>query len=100
MEEVAKSFAKAGKIAEGSQTAFFTRLGTQFATLAFNPLLGIKLFLGDAAFGKFIGSRAGQKFLTEGITLSGGVAENVIRQSENIGLGGRILFQASRANER
>ena len=70
VEEVAKGLGRGQKIAEGSQTAFIARMAVELGTVFVNPLLPLKALLGDAVFTKFIASKAGQKFLTEGFTFN------------------------------
>lgn len=87
INEITKSLGGVQKIAEGSQTAFLVRLTSELGTLFVNPLLGMKLLLGDIAFSKFISSDFGKKLLTTGLTLEGAVGKAVQKVAPKIGTG-------------
>jgi hypothetical protein len=57
------------KIAEGSQTAYLTKIGAIGGAAFTNPAMAFKLIAGDAAFSRFIASKYGQKWLTTGLSL-------------------------------
>jgi hypothetical protein len=63
---LSQSLERGVKVAEGSQTMFGARVMGQLGTLVANPALGLKLLIGDIAFNKFVSSKVGQKWLTEG----------------------------------
>lgn len=69
MDNVAKALQRGAKVAEGSQTAYIARLATIAGSVFANPLLAVKLLVGDVAFSKFIASSAGQRLLTEGYVI-------------------------------
>jgi hypothetical protein len=97
LETLSKSLGKGSKIGEGSQTAFLAKTAAIFGSTFANPVLAFKLFVGDALFNKFITSSAGQKFLTEGLELTGETGRKV----EAFGVKARRAivpaFQAGRA---
>lgn len=99
IEIVAKSFARFGRIAEGSQTAFILKIVAPLAALSINWTVLLKLLVGDFAFNKFISSVAGQKFLREGFTLTGETGRRIQRAAPTVGATGRELLQAERVRE-
>lgn len=66
---ISKAMGQGGKIASGSQTAFIGRILTELGIggLTHNPLLALKLLVGDAAYSSFISSPVGQQWLTTGL---------------------------------
>lgn len=66
LSTLSRSLDKVGRVTGGSQTAFLGRIGGYAAGLAANPAFTLKAMLGDAAFSRFVGSAAGQRWLTRG----------------------------------
>jgi hypothetical protein len=66
LAKMTASLAKGQRVAEGSQTAYLLRHGSQAATAVTSPVLALKLVAGDIALSKLIGSKAGQQWLTRG----------------------------------
>jgi len=62
--KLSKALERGAKIAEGSQTAYIGRIATEAVLLFTNPLLAVKVIVGDVLFSKFLASQAGKKFLT------------------------------------
>ncbi len=97
INEITKSLGGVQKIAEGSQTAFLVRLSSEIGTLFVNPILGFKLLLGDALFSKFVSSDFGQKLMTSGLTLKGGVGKKLqeiapmVSEAVKVGRGANIV---------
>jgi len=85
IEKISQSMGRAEKITGGSQTAFIGRIGGEFAALGMNPLKGMLLLGGDAMLSRFIISPIGQKLLTEGVTLQGGVGKSLIQAGQKVG---------------
>jgi len=83
----------------GSQTAFLTRIMTEVGLVFVKPLTAAKMILGDAVFSKFISSKAGQKWLTEGYERGVKAGQGMINQSFTAGKIGRGTFQAERVRE-
>jgi len=71
LDMLSKALGKGQMVAKGSQTAFIMRVMGEIYGIFANPLLAIKAAIGDYAFSRFISSDIGQKFLTEGIPLTG-----------------------------
>lgn len=97
LSELSRSLGKASKITGGSQTAFIGRVAAETALLFSNPLLALKVILGDAVFSKFIASPSGQKFLTEGVTFTGKTADKIGGIGERLPI--EALFQTGRLGE-
>lgn len=66
LSRLSQSLERGQKIMNGSQTAFLGRMSFYGGAAFANPALALKAVLGEAAFGKFIGSEVGQKWLTTG----------------------------------
>lgn len=66
LSKLTRSMDRVTRVAEGSQTAFLGRVAAYPAMLATSPLTALQAMLGDYAFSKFVGSAAGQKWLTTG----------------------------------
>lgn len=90
---VAQSFARLTKVTEGSQTAFLGRLVAEFTGFFFNPVLALKIFLGDVALNKFVNSKIGQQFLTEGVTMTGRTGQKIQQAAPVVG---KVLTPVSR----
>lgn len=97
--ELNKAFKVGEKIAEGAQTTFTAKLATQATLLFTNPILGLKLLVGDALFSKFISSPAGQEFLTKGLDVSGAVRNKLDIVTNKAGKFERFLFQGGRTRQ-
>lgn len=82
LDKLSKALGRGQYVAEGSQTAFIGRMMAETLGVFSNPLFALKAVIGDLAFSKFISSPTGQKFLTEGVTLSGKTGRGVKRIGE------------------
>jgi hypothetical protein len=66
IELTVNSMTRLGKITEGSQTFFLLRYGTILGTaFGINPLIALRLLLGDLIFNKIFSSESGRRFLLE-----------------------------------
>ncbi len=66
ISKLSQAWNKAQQVSQGSQTAFTGRILGEIGIMAANPLLAVKMILGDASFSKFIASPVGQKWMTTG----------------------------------
>jgi len=64
ISKLSKALERGSKISEGSQTAYIGRIAFEASLVFSNPLLAIKVIVGDLLFSKFLASEAGKKFLT------------------------------------
>jgi len=69
-------------VAQGSQTAFLSRMIFDGASAILHPLVFAKIILGDALFSKFVSSNMGQKWLTTGIKFKS--PQNVINFANSL----------------
>lgn len=70
LSTLSKALKEGQKIAEGSQTAYLTKIMGMVGTLFANPLLGLKLIVADKYLSKFVMSAKGQDFLLRGVPLA------------------------------
>lgn len=66
LSKLAASLGKAQKVSEGSQTTFTARIAGIIGLSFVQPAVALRLFMGDAAFSKFIASPVGQQWLKQG----------------------------------
>ncbi len=90
---LSKSLGIGQKMARGSQTAFIGRVGFELSSMFSNPILALKLILGDLGYTTFIKSDIGQKWLTAGFTGTQKSGQNLINFSPVIGKIGIPLSQ-------
>lgn len=98
LEELNKAMSRGQSTAKGSQTAFTIRAMTELSMLFNNPVLAAQMFLGDAAFSKFITSKAGQNLMTTGVNMSGKTGQAIKNLGNKLPVPGQSLFQAGRLN--
>lgn len=94
IDKLARSMGNANKITAGSQTAFLVKAMTVANVGFWNPILALKIVLGDAALGSFVTSKAGQNFLINGIKSTS--IDSFIR---GIGSKASALFEAGQTSE-
>ncbi len=99
VQKLAEKIQTGTKIAEGSQTAFIGRMIAEIGLLASNPFNVAIALVGDAAMSKFLGSKAGIKFLTSGIELTGETGRKIQRIAPKVAGRARKAFQAGRADQ-
>lgn len=101
LEKLSRAVARGQDMAKGSQTAFLLRTMSELATAfpGMNPLLAVKMILGDAAFSKFIISKTGQKLMTTGVEMSGKTGATINKLGEKLSVPSQALFQSGRITE-
>ncbi len=84
MVEVSRSFGQMNRIQQGSPTAGLANVMGMF----YSPVVALRTLMGEAAFGKFIGSDVGQRWLTTGIMPNAGKATSgALRGATGFGAG-------------
>lgn len=81
LDTLTNSMKNISKVAEGSQTAFISRLFSELFVGFVNLPAAIKLVAADAAISYLVGTKAGQRFLLNGF--GGGLGNKIIKVTES-----------------
>jgi hypothetical protein len=95
--KLSSAMGKTQKILQGSQTAYIQNV-TIPLMMAFNlnPIKALAYTMTRLGLAKFIGSKAGQQFLTTGFEPFRQASEAVMQSVGRVGVGGQALFQTGR----
>ena len=85
IESTRDALKKGTRPAEGSQTAFLTRLGIPGLGALIDPILTMEYLLSEFGFQKFVTSNFGKKFLTTGIDIANPVGNALEKVSPGLG---------------
>lgn len=99
LEILTKSLARGQKVAQGSQTAFITRIIGELGLLFTNPVTGLKIIIGDLAYQKLITTDLGKQLLTQGIKFTGETGKKIQATAPTVGKIGESIYQTGKASE-
>jgi len=99
LAKVTGALSKTQRVIGGSQTFFLVKQFGQLGLLFTNPMQALGIMLGDIIMTKFLGSKAGQKFLTEGFDFGVRAGRAIQKAAPATGATGAVTRQLGRSGE-